>query len=195
MFDNSCCPGTLAPGLGRVGSKIAVCRHHREKKYICFENGNNAEADDSQHRDPPLQPLCRIAWLRFRSSASSKKVDPSITPPPQSCSITNATDNALANFFLRRERESGVTAIRWQPSAIGSGYRRSITTTVPVTALSVLRPCSKVTKVNLGIDYRPHVRWRFSKKHFPYFCSGIQCIVITIEVSAQIWMRSACCVS
>ena len=73
-------------------------------------------------------------------------------------------------------------------------YRRSITI-VPVAALSVLRPCSKVTKVNLGIDYRPHVRWRFSKKHFPYFCSGIQCTVIAIEVRAQIRMRSACCVS
>ena len=28
-----------------------------------------------------MQPLCRIAWLRFRSGASSKNVDPSITPP------------------------------------------------------------------------------------------------------------------
>ena len=93
-----------------------------------------------------------------------------------------------------RERESGVTAIGWPPSAIGSVYRRSITTTVPVTALSALRPCSTVTRVDLGIDYPPHVRWLFSKNHFPRFCSGIQCILITIEVSAQIWMRNACCV-
>ena len=93
-----------------------------------------------------------------------------------------------------RERESGVTAIGWPPSAIGSVYRRSITTTVPVTALSALRPCSTVTRVDLGIDYPPHVRWLFSKNHFPRFCSGIQCILITIEVSAQSGMRNACCV-
>ena len=98
--------------------------------------------------------------------------------------------------FLRREREreSGVTAIGWPPSAIGSVYRRSTTTTVPVTALSALRPYSTVTRVDLGIDCRPHVRWYFSKNHFPRFCSGIQCILITIEVSAQIGMRNACCV-
>ena len=160
----------------------------------CFQRNASIHAADSQHRDPPLQPLCRIAWLRFRSGASSKNVDPSITPPPQSCSITNATDNALAKFFPpKRERESGVTAIGWPPSAIGSVYRRSITTTVPVTALSALRPCSPVTRVDLGIDCRPHVCWHFSKNHFPRFCSGIQCILITIEVSAQIGMRNACC--
>ena len=97
----------------------------------------------------------------------------------------------------RRERERESPALQLSGGSLlqyDRGYRRSITTIVPVTALSALRPCSTVTRVDLGIDYPPHVRWPFSKKHFPRFCSGIQCMLITIEVSAQIWMRNACCV-